>query len=109
MSTTEIILAVLVGTLFVARLTRLVVDDDFPPMNWLRSWYVRHSNADWGGLVACPFCISFWIAVVTTLVSWLSLNGDGRLDWWWWAGTTPFAAAYVAAMIVVRDLPPSDR
>lgn len=96
--------AFIVGTLAVARVTRLVVDDDFPPVVWLRERYAGWAGERWGTLVECPFCLGFWIALADT--AWAF---GAELHWTWWAVNITFASAYVAAMITVRDIPKDDR
>lgn len=97
-------LAFLVGTVAVARATRLVVDDDFPPVVWLREWYVRHTPERWGLLVECPFCVSMYFAIADTAWAFVS-----DLHWTWWFLNLLLAGAYLAAMICVRDLPEDQR
>ncbi len=99
--------AFIVGTVTVGRVTRLVVDDDFPPVVWLRGWWIRNAPEKWADLAVCAFCISFWIAAVNGGLAWLSYNGDGKLDWWWWVPNLIFASAYIGAMINRRDIPAS--
>lgn len=96
--------AFVIGSLAVARVTRLIVDDDFPPTMWLRRTYVSHTSEAWGKLVECPFCFSFWLAAADT--GWAF---GTKLHWTWWLVNLIFAGAYVAAMVTVRDLPPDQR
>ena len=81
-----------VATLAVGRVTRLFVDDEFPPMMALRIKYLSYwhdenedgtpkRNKTWGELLVCPFCISFWIALVNGLLAWLSFNGLSDSCW----------------------------
>lgn len=100
----EIVVAAVVGTLAVARLTRLAIDDDFPPVMWARQWYVRHVPEAWQGLAECPWCASFWIALADVLVAWAT-----DLHWGWWLFNTVFAVAWVAAFLCARDIPPDAR
>ncbi len=97
--------AFIVGVLGTARLVRLIVDDDFPPIMWFRGWYIRTVPEKWAELVVCAFCISFWIGLVNGAAAWLSFNGDGKLDWWWWVPNLILGGSYVAAMINKRDVP----
>lgn len=55
----------LVDMLACFRLTRLAVEDDFPPTKWARDIIVDIGGVDspWAELVTCPWCISFWIAL----------------------------------------------
>jgi Protein of unknown function (DUF1360) len=120
----DLVFAFIVGVLAVARLTRLLVDDDWPPIVWVRDKYldalVRLFHADgtndeaarkahdWYQLVECPFCASTWFALANLGLAWWSYNGDGQLDWWWWLPNLWFAGMYLAAMINVRDIPPEE-
>ena len=100
----EHVIAFLVGVVATARIGRLVVDDDFPPMVWLREKYILAVPESWGMLVECPFCITVYIATVNLTWAWVS-----DLHWTWWFGNLLAAGCYLAAMIVVRDVPPETR
>jgi len=122
MTTIELVLAFVIGVIAVARATRLVVDDDWPPMVRLRDWYagalVKVFKADgtndkqarkvdaWYQLVECPFCMSTWFGLANLGLAALSYNDDQQLDWWWWLPNLWFAGIYLAAMLNVRDIPP---
>lgn len=45
-----------------ARLTRLVVADDWPPSEWLRNKVADRTGEDssWTTLVTCPWCWGVW-------------------------------------------------
>lgn len=93
--------AFFVGVLAVARFTRLVTEDDFPPILWLRSrWDRATRNSHWSILLECPFCFAAWVALADLTWAWVS-----RLHPAWWFCNLWFAVAYLAAMIVVRDIP----
>ena len=94
------IVAFLVGVLATGRLARLVVDDDWPPIAWLREKYILNVRADWAELVTCSFCVSIWFALPNLLLAWAS-----GLAWWWWCFNLWFAGAYIAGMVVARDVP----
>lgn len=69
----------LIDALAVYRLTVLVQQDTVPPAE-----YVRNKIEERGGLLAemweCPFCLSFWLAIVCVVLSqmfprvWYSLS-----------------------------------
>jgi hypothetical protein len=44
------------------RLSRLVTEDDFPPVRWLRERIVGRGPEWLGDLVTCPWCASAWLA-----------------------------------------------
>jgi Protein of unknown function (DUF1360) len=53
------------------RATHLVVDDDFPPIRWLRDRL--QGGPGWlGDLVGCRWCASVWVAAAITAAA----------DWW---------------------------
>jgi uncharacterized protein DUF1360 len=79
------------------RLTRLVVEDDFPPVELGRAWVrsvrpVQNKEGDpngwrwwWGGeLVSCYWCASGWISGGTVLIVW-ALHGMALPVLWWFA------------------------
>ena len=99
------IAAFVVGVLAVARFTRLVVDDDFPPVAAIRDWYIVKTNeGKWSDLVQCPFCFATWPGLINLALAWVS-----DLAWWWWFPNLWFAGTYLAAMVTGRDIPPEDR
>lgn len=77
-------LLLVVDLLAAYRLTRLVVDDTFPPVKWLRDRIVAaHTTvvANPGGgtvdkpgalaeLVQCPWCAGFWVSVLVVAAHW---------------------------------------
>lgn len=93
--------AVVVGVLSVARLTRLLTQDTYPPVAWLRSQWERITHdGPWADLATCPFCAAPYIAAV--VLAW-GLATDLHTAWWVVNGW--LALSYVAAMVVVRDTP----
>jgi hypothetical protein len=79
-----IVAAVIVGVLSTARLTRLVTEDSWPPVVWLRmQWDRITDHGPWYDLVDCPWCLAPWLvapnlilAVVTDLhPAWWIING----------------------------------
>jgi hypothetical protein len=103
---TVTILAVIVGTVAVARATRLVTSDAYPPAVWLRIRWAnatgsRRATQDWAPLLECPFCFAPYAAAVNLGWAWWSDLGT-----WWWLINVWAAVSYLAAMIVVRDEPP---
>lgn len=98
--------AIIVGVLSIARLTRLVTIDSWPPMVWLRTWWDMKTDYDpdspdemsWGKLVHCPWCASPWLAI--PIMAWGFFSD---LHWSWWAFNGWLATAYVTAWITTRD------
>lgn len=124
MTDLQLIFAFVIGVLATARVTRLFVDDDFPPVVALRDAYLRFlakkfdavesedgaRKADsWYGLVQCPWCFGFWASLLATGYAWLSFNGDGKLDWWWWVPNLPWAVSWLVGFMSVRDIPEDQR
>jgi hypothetical protein len=93
--------AAVIGTLAVARATRLVTHDTWPPMLRVRAWWgslVHHGP--WVDLVECPFCFAPYAAAVDLL--WAVWSG---LDWVWWVVNVWAAFSYLAAIVVAYDEP----
>ena len=114
MSLLAAVLAFAVGSLAVARLTRLATSDAYPPAVWVRiKWLNLTRNGKWSPLLTCPFCFAPYVALADLLWAvWAepwSPNYDAwSIHGWWWFANTWLAVSYVAAMIVVRDEPPEE-
>jgi hypothetical protein len=101
-----LLVAAVVSVLAVARFTRLLVHDDFPPALWLRQAYTDAVPEQWAGLVTCPFCLAPWLELVSLLWAWFGgLDLTTLAGALWWLTHTWFALSYLAAMVVVRDQP----
>jgi len=100
-----------VGTLAVTRWTHLIVDDDYPPVQWLTRQYAMRVPDKWVKLVECPWCVSpyigGWLAVWLTASQWDFLADGLREFAWtsWWFVNSVAAASQVAAMLNLRDVP----
>lgn len=79
-----ILSAVVVGVLATARLTRLIINDSWPPVLWIRvQWDRITDHGPWYDLVDCPWCLAPWLvapnlalAVITDLhPAWWIING----------------------------------
>jgi hypothetical protein len=93
--------AAAVGVLAVGRISRLVVDDTYPPAVWFRDLWRRITrDGAWSGLVDCHFCVTPYVAAFSLAWAWL-----GTLHWTWWAFHGWLALAYLAAIVAVRDTP----
>ena len=99
-----LVVAFVLGVLGTARITRLLVDDDWPPINWLREKYVSRVPESWEGLVECPFCFAPWVALLEVAAAWIF-----DLPAWWWFGNVWMGGSYLASMLVVRDIPKDSR
>lgn len=102
------IAATVVGVLSVARLTRLITQDSYPPVVFVRKWWDKVTTVKegpgkgaqgaWYDLVDCPYCAAPYITI--PILGWALLSD---LHWTWWVFNGWLAIAYVAAMVVVRD------
>jgi len=93
--------AFVVGALAVGRVTRLLVEDNFPPIAWWREAYQKRvTRGAWGDLATCPFCMAPWVGLADLAWGWFT-----ELQPAWWFVNLWFAVAYLAAMVVVRDTP----
>lgn len=106
MVTVEHIAAFIVGVLAIGRMARLIVEDDFPPVVWLREKYVMTVPEKWAGLVECPFCISVHLAYINVTFAFVMWTWFDDWLWLWWWPNLVAASAYLAAMVVARDIPP---
>lgn len=107
----------------VARATRLVIFDPYPPAAAARRWWWNQTigrggwRAAWHKLAVgeephdpgCPFCASPYITAVTLAVA---IAGDvwtpdlGTVGGWWWVAAVWASVSYLSAMLVLRDEPP---
>jgi len=125
-------IAVLVGTLAVARAVRLVTHDEWPPILWARlrwlTWVANggrggqdstghvepyvNRRAAWADLFTCPFCFAPYAAAVD--LTWALLAGihhGPATGFWgqaWWVVNLWAAVSCAASMVVVRDEPAED-
>lgn len=94
-----IAVAVLTGLFSSARLTRLITQDHYPPIVWLRTkWDEFTDDGPWALLVHCHWCMAMWVTIPIGLWGYLS---DLHISWWFF--NVWLAASYIAAMIVERD------
>jgi hypothetical protein len=101
MTNAEIVAAVIVGVLSVARTARLVVWDEYPPMVWLRmKWDEKWGEEGWGKLIHCQFCATPYMAIGMALWWWLA---DGH--WTWWVINGVWGLSYLSAILVSYDTP----
>lgn len=94
------VLAVIVGVLSAGRLTRLVVNDHWPPVERLRNIWDANSErlGGWWLLLHCPWCFSPWIVLLVG--TWAVLS---HVHWSWWAFNGWMAAAYLSSWLVYHD------
>lgn len=91
--------AFLVGSLAVARLTRLFVEDHWPPVEWLRKkWDQWTHHSQWNLLLHCQYCLAPWFALADLIWAFAA-----NLQLAWWFVNLWLAAAYVAAIVMSYD------
>jgi len=100
-----LLLAIAVGVLACARVVRLLIDDDFPPVLKVRVWYLnRTADSNWQGLFECPWCMAPYITLPNILFAWAS-----GLAWYWWLPNAWAAASWAVSYVSLRDIPPESR
>lgn len=99
-----VICAFVVGVLGVTRIVHLIVDDDYPPVEWAKNWYCRHVPPRWQVLVECPWCVAPYITFVSLMWAWAS-----DLHWSWWVAHLWAGVSWLASYAVMRDVPEDQR
>ena len=108
------VIALSVGLLGVARLTRVIVYDDFPPAAWVRIQWDKLVPPRrgpwwraWNTLFHCWWCMGMWVALACIL--WWAFLIPLHPAWMyaWWVFWGALALSYVATMVIVRDTPPT--
>lgn len=92
----QAILAVVVAVVGSARLTRLIVYDDYPPAQGVRNWWDKVTrNGPWSLLAHCGWCMGPWVTAFTVvwfflgvlvyppvLIAWWVFFGWLTLSYW---------------------------
>ena len=95
----QYVAAAIIGVLSAARLTRLLVQDEFPFSVWFRvKWDGITKDGPWAKLVHCPWCAAPYITGIILL--WAVLS---HLHWTWWLFNGWLAASYAASWVVFHD------
>ena len=95
----EYLAAAVTEVLAVARITRAICQDTFPPSVAFRDWWRKTMHdGKWAELIDCPFCVAPYIAAIS--LAWAVLGG---LGWVWWIAHAWAALAYRAAIVVAQD------
>jgi hypothetical protein len=105
--------ALLITILSAARLTRLVVNDHWPPIDYVKNrwdaWTDKTPRREgWQILLWCPWCLGPWMTALIggwAVIDWLL---DGVIDWPWWLFNGWLAVAYLVSMVVFHDEGRSD-
>jgi hypothetical protein len=97
------VLAVIVTVVGSARLTRVLVYDDYPPAIKLRIWWdtVTH-DGPWAKLLHCPWCMGPWITLIA-VISFLASFVAPWLGWAWWLFWGWLALSYWTSQYVHFD------
>jgi hypothetical protein len=95
----QIVATAFLGTVATGRITRLAVNDEFPPVVWARmKWDHLTHDGSWSALAHCMWCFSPYAAA--------GVFGLGYfLEWptWWYVVTGWLTASYLAAILVFHD------
>jgi hypothetical protein len=127
MTALTLLAAYVLGVVGVARATRLVVFDPYPPIAALRLRYITWQESrdwddaamrertgpahGWAGLVTCQYCFAPYPAAVALA---LAILGDlwepdlTTLGGWWLTLAVWASGSYLAAVFVSYDEPASD-
>jgi hypothetical protein len=99
----QAILAVIVGVVGSARLTRVITYDDYPLTIKLRIWWdtVTH-DGPWAKLAHCHWCMGPWVTLIA-LVSFLLSFLHPALGWAWWIFWGWLALSYWTSQYVHFD------
>jgi hypothetical protein len=95
----QIVFTTIVAILATARITRLIVEDEYPPSIWVRiKWDRLTRDGEWAKLVHCGWCASPYVAA-------LVLGLGYFLTWptWWYVACSWLAASYAAGWVVFHD------
>lgn len=96
----------IIGIVSVARVTRLVTHDTWPPMEWARPRIAARLKG-WAELIVCPFCVAPYLMVVQ--IAWFLLLYENvsttHFLWFWVLPNAWWAFSYLASIIVAYDQP----
>lgn len=106
-----LVLGVITATLAVTRAVRLIVDDRYPPTEWLKLMLVKRLPEKWHEVLQCPWCVAPYFSLpaalwFSTLVVWPGSTWNLYL---WWIVNATAAVSWVAAFATLRDQPPDSR
>ena len=105
-----LLLTLAIAVLSVARTTRLIIWDEYPPAKWLRDKWDAKVTGGWNTLLHCGFCAAPYVAVgmaVWTLAvqPWKAPFDAWSAEWWWWVLNGTWGLSYVASIVVAHDQP----
>lgn len=98
-STFEWVAAFVIAVVSVARISRLLTWDKYPPSVWVRTkWDALTDDGPWSVLVHCGYCFGLWAAMFVVGYGWLS-----DLHWSWWLLNGWLAVGYLGAVFMAFD------
>jgi len=97
--------AVLVAVVAIARATRLLVFDDWPPGVRFREWFLVKFGDRWGSLILCPFCTAPYLAAADLAWYVAGMEWSDPVLYAWWVVNLWAALSYLAAILVAYDQP----
>jgi hypothetical protein len=96
-----IILYAIVGIIASARITRLVVADDYPLIVKARVAWDNNVRGLWNKLLHCHWCFAPWATLLVGFLAWLCDYHGVPVVWFIVFGW--LAASYLASMVVQFD------
>jgi hypothetical protein len=95
-----------IGVISVGRTARLLIFDEFPPVEAVRVRLLARFPEDskWSKIMECPYCQAPYLAAGLFLWAWLSWDHETAMHVWWVANGI-WAASYLAAILVAYDEP----
>ena len=97
------LIALVIGVVGAARLTRILTHDDYPPAIAIRIWWYKITDdGPWAKLVSCPWCAGPWIFAIT-LGSFVVSFLHPALGWAWWIFWGWLAGSYWVSQYVYFD------
>ena len=96
-----LVLYAVVGIISSARVTRLLMSDDFPPVVKFRVWWDGKVTGLWNKLMHCMWCLAPRVVLLNIALAYV-LDRYG-LQLWWFLANGWLAAAYASAWLVYHD------
>lgn len=92
-------LALLVAALAAYRVSRLIIDDEWPPIVWFRRRVLDRFGKDsaWFTFISCYWCVG---AYVSAAVAWVAFPSQSLREW---ALTAAAISAFVGVLGVLLD------
>lgn len=98
------IAAFIIGVGSIARITRLITWDTYPPSAWLRSkWSALTHDGPWAVMLQCGYCFGLYAGLFVVGWAALDLRTDQEIDWPWWAFNAWMAMSYWGSIMMAYD------